>query len=113
MFLYKGGNKANISESKMWVFISKVYGLVKITQNEKNNSKISKMQAPGWKDRSAVNNLIIMNTIIENQRAQKLNKYMFFEDAVKCFDKLLLKDHLLEMYNLGYDPNTLKILHEM
>ena len=111
--IYKGGNKANISESKMGMFISKVYELVKTTQNEKSNSKISKMQAPGRKDRSPMNNLIIMNTIIENQRVQKLNTYMFFEDAVKCFDKLLLKDCLLEMYNLGYDPNTLKILHEM
>ena len=97
----------------MGMFISKVYELVKTTQNEKSNSKISKMQAPGRKDRSPMNNLIIMNTIIENQRVQKLNTYMFFEDAVKCFDKLLLKDCLLEMYNLGYDPNTLKILHEM
>ena len=95
------------------MFISKVYELVKTTQNEKSNSKISKMQAPERKDRSPMNNFIIMNTIIENQRVQKLNTYMFFEDAVKCFDKLLLKDCLLEMYNLGYDPNTLKILHEM
>ena len=54
-----------------------------------------------------------MNTIIENQRAQKLNTYMFFADAVKCFDKPWLKDCLLEMYVLGYDPNTLKILYEM
>ena len=38
---------------------------------------------------------------------------MFFADAVKCFDKLWLKDCLLEMYNLGYDPKTLKILYEM
>ena len=38
---------------------------------------------------------------------------MFFADAVKCFDKLWLKDCLLEMYNLGYNPNTLKILYEM
>ena len=38
---------------------------------------------------------------------------MFFSDAVKCFDKPWLKYCLLEMYNLGYDPNTLKILYEM
>ena len=74
---------------------------------------MSEMQTVGRKERSAMDNLIIMNTIIENQRAQKLNTYMFFADAVKCFNKLWLKDCLLEMYNLGYDPNTLKILHEM
>ena len=54
-----------------------------------------------------------MSTIIENQRPQKLNTYMFFADAVKRFDKLWLKDCLLEMYNLGYNPNTLKNLYEM
>ena len=53
-----------------------------------------------------MDNLIIMNTIIENQSARKLNTYMFFADAVKCFDKLWLKDcirNVKEMYNLGYD----------
>ena len=62
------------------------------------------MQAAERKERSAMDNLIIMNTIIENQREQKLNTYMFFADAVKCFYKLWLKDLL------GYDTNTLKIL---
>ena len=73
-----------------------------MTQNDKNNSKMSEMQVAGRKERSAMDNLIIINTIIENQIAQKLNAYMFFVDAVKCFDKLWLKDGLLEMYNLGY-----------
>ena len=71
---------------------------------KKNSSKMSEMQAAGRKERSVIDNLIIMSTIIENQRAQKLNTYMFFADPVKCFDKLC---------NLGYDPNTLKILYEM
>ena len=74
---------------------------------------MSEMQAAGRKERSAMDNLIIVNTIIENQRAQKLNTYMFFADAVKCFDKLWLKDCLLEMYNLGYDPSKIRILYEM
>ena len=74
---------------------------------KKNNRKMSEMQTAGRKDRSAMDNLIIMNTIIENQRTQKLNTYVFFADAVKCFDKLL------EMYNLGHDPSILKHLYEM
>ena len=113
----RASDKANISESQRVIFlvniISEVYELVKIIQNDKNNRKMSEMQAPGRKERSAMDNLVIMNIIIENQRAQKLNTYIFFADAVKCFDKLWLKDCLLEMYNLGYYPNTLKILYEM
>ena len=38
---------------------------------------------------------------------------MFIPDAFKCFDKLWLKDCLLEICNLSYDPNTLKVLYEM
>ena len=69
--IYKGSNKFNICESQSETFLvnitSKVYKLVKITQNEKNkNNKMSEMQATGRKERSAMNNLIIINTIIEN-----------------------------------------------
>ena len=44
---------------------------------------MSKIQTAGRKERPEMDNLIIMNTIMENQRAQKLNTYMFFADAVK------------------------------
>ena len=74
---------------------------------------MSEMQAARRKEMSGMDNSIIMKTIIEDQRAQKQNTCMFFGDAVKCFDKLWLKDYLLEMYNLGCDPSTLKILYEM
>ena len=59
---------------------------------------MSEMKEAGRKKRSAIDNLIIMNTIIENQRAQKLNTYLFFADAVKCLDKLWLKDCLLKAH---------------
>ena len=66
--IYKSGNKANISENQRGIFlvniISTLYDLVKITQNEKNNRKMSKMQTAGRKERSAMDNLIMMKTII-------------------------------------------------
>ena len=51
---------------------------------------MSEMQAAGRKERSAIDNLRIVNTITENQRAQKLNTYIFFADAVNYFNKQLL-----------------------
>ena len=65
------------------------------------------------RERSAMDNLIIMNNIMENQRAQKQNTCKSFADAVKCFDKLWLKDCLLEMYNFGSDPSTLANSYEI
>ena len=68
--IYKDCNKSKTNESQRGIFlviiISKVYELVKITQNEKNNSKMSEMQTAGRKKRSAMDNLIIMNNIIDN-----------------------------------------------
>ena len=31
----------------------------------------------------------------------------------KCFDKLWLKDYLMEIYNPGYNPGTIRSLHEI
>ena len=71
------------------------------------------MQTAGRKQRSAVDNLIILNSIIENQRKYKNKTYLFFADARKCFDKLRLKDCLIEMYNLGYSPGRIRSLHKI
>ena len=55
------------------------------------------MQTAGKKNRSTVDNIIIINAIIEKQRQSHKNTYLFFADAEKCFDKLQLKDCLIGM----------------
>ena len=74
---------------------------------------MSHMQTAGGKQRSVVDNLIILNSIIENQRQCRNKRYLFFADSKKCFDKLWLKEFLIEMYNLGYSPGTIKSLYEI
>ena len=72
------------------------------------------MQTAGQKQRSTVNNLIIVNSIKEeNQRQYKNKTYLFFADATKFFDKLWLKDCLIELYNLGYSPSTIRSLYKL
>ena len=48
--------------------VSKIYESALKTQNENKNENMSQMQTTGRKQRSAVDNLIILNVIIENQR---------------------------------------------
>ena len=91
--------------------VSKIYESALKIQNENKNENMSQMQAAGRKQRSAVDNLIILNSIIENQRQYKNKRYVFFAYAKKCFDKLWLKDCLIEMYNLGYSPGTIRSLY--
>ena len=74
---------------------------------------MSNMQTAGKKNRSTINNIIIINAMIEKQRQSHKNTYLFFADAEKCFDKLRLKDCLIDMEEIGYNRNDIKILCEM
>ena len=60
------------------------------------------MQTSRRKQRSAADNIIILNSAIKNQRQNKNKTYLFFADAKLFFDKLSLKDCLIEMYYIGY-----------
>ena len=62
-------------------------------------------------ERSTVDNLIILNSIIQNQRQNKSKTY-FFQMPKKCFDKLWLKDCLIEMHYLGYSLGTIRSSYE-
>ena len=46
---------------------------------------MSQIQTAGRKQRSTLDNLIILNSIIKNQRQNKNKTYLFFADAEKCF----------------------------
>ena len=107
--LYKGGgSKEKIQESQRGIFItnivSKAYEIVKKIQNEAIQSNMSNMHTAGTKNRSTMDNIIIINAIIEKQRQSHKNTYIFFADAEKCFDKLWLKDCLIDMEEIGYSP---------
>ena len=59
-----------------------------------------------------MDNIIIRSAIIKKRRTERLNTYLSFADAVKCFDKLWLKDCRIELKTLGYKHNDLKVLYE-
>ena len=44
------------------------------------------MQIAGKKQRSTMDNIVIVRAITEQRRIEKRNMYVFFADAVKCFD---------------------------
>ena len=66
-------------------------------QNMKSQSNMSNMQTAGTKNRSTMDNIILINAIIKNQRQGHKNTHLLFADAEKCFDKLWVKDWLIEM----------------
>ena len=87
--IYKGGVKEKIQENQIGMFlvniISKISNesILKI-QNENRNENMSQMEITGRKPRSAVDNLIILNWV-QNQNENKNRTYLFFQDAQKVF----------------------------
>ena len=115
--VYKGGNKERIQESQRGIFlmniVCKVYERVKKLQNENKQENTSSMQTAGKKNRSTINNLIIMNAIIKNQRQGTKNTYILYADSEKYFGKLCLKDSLIEIERMGYNKSDIKMLYEI
>ena len=76
---HKGGVKENIQQNQRGIFlvntVSKIYKSALKVQNENKNENMSQLQTAGRKQRSTVNNLIILNSIIENQRQNKNKTY--------------------------------------
>ena len=60
-----------------------------------------------------MDNMVIINAIIEKQRQSYKDTYLFFVDPEKYYDKLWLKDCLINMEEIGYKRNDIKILCEM
>ena len=67
------------------------YEKVKKLQNENKQTNISTIQTAGKKNRSTIDNLIIVNAIIGKQRQDHKNTYILFADAEIYFCKLWLE----------------------
>ena len=91
----------------------KVYERVKKLQNENKKANILSMKTTRKKNRSTMDNLIIMIAIIEKQRQDHKNTYILYTGEEKCYDKVILKDRLREMKRIAYVKNDIKILYEI
>ena len=69
---------------------------------KKIHKTMNQMECPGRTQRSTMDNILVMSTIIRKRRNKRLNTYLFFADTAKYFDKLWLKVCLIELKTLGY-----------
>ena len=106
-----------MEETQRGIFISnivsKVYEKVKKLQNENALTKMSQMQMGGRKNHSMIHNIIIVSAIIAENKKMKVPTYLYFADAEKCFDKLWLKDCIVELSYLGVPVEDLEMLYQL
>ena len=55
----------------------------------------------------------MMRAVIDNNRRLNIKTYCYFADAYKCFDKLWLKDCLVELWRAGMREREVYMLYEM
>ena len=104
---HKKGDKTLMS-NKRGLFltnnISKVYERVVKERNAvKYREGISEWANGGMKGRGGIDNIMIITSIIEQNKYLKRNTYLTFTDAEKCFDKLWLKDGIYDLWRSGTD----------
>ena len=94
--------------------LSKIYEKVEKNRNqEKIADYVSDLQTGGTKERATVDNFVILSEVIRRKRKLGKKCYLLFGDAVKCFDKLWLKDSLVELYKAGCDLQDIQMIYKM
>ena len=56
---------------------------------------------------------MVLGEILRRNRAMGKKTYVVFGDAVKCFDKLWLKDCLLEMFSAGCNLQDIQLMYQL
>ena len=94
--------------------VSKLYEKVLKNRNgEKINEYLSDYQSGGVQRRSPADNIIILSEILRQNKKLNRKTYIVYGDAVKCFDKLWLRDCLVELYKADCAPQDIQMMYTM
>ena len=94
--------------------LSKLYEkVIKNRNNDRVMEYISPYQSGGVRGKATVDNHIILSEVIRRNRKLGKKTYVVFGDAVKCFDKLWLRDALVEMYKAGCNMQDIQMMYKM
>ena len=78
--------------------VSKVFEKI---QDQESEIEYDPFQNGGQRGRGTVDNWMIVHAVIDEGKRLKKPVYFFFGDLVKCFDRLWLKDCVVDMYESG------------
>ena len=113
----KGKGDKKSMEARRGLFItstvSKLFEKVKIDRKSEDIEKgVSKFQAGGMKGKSTIDNIMTVNATVDYNMFIGSKTYLFFADAYKCFDKIGLKESIVDLSEI-LDKKEAKIIYEM
>ena len=105
-------------DSKRGLFLTNILSKMveKMIKNRRKStieSSLSPFQCGGTRKRGPGDNLFILNSAIEESRAEKKDLYLLFADLEKCFDQLWLKDCIKEINQAGMPAGEALYLYYM
>ena len=110
---HKKGPKEELS-NKRGLFLTNIVSKAYEKIMDKNSSvKFEKSQNGGQKRRGTVDNWMMMMAVVDEGKRLKKPVYLFFADLVKCFDRLWLKDCLIDLHSCGMREKEVLLLYLM
>ena len=102
----KGKGDLQAMGSKRGLFLTNILSKVveKLIKNRTKptvESGMSEFQCGGVTKRGIGDNLLIVNSVVEEFRAEKKDLFILFADLEKCFDQLWLRDCIKELVEAG------------
>ena len=114
----KKANKRMYMNYKRGLFLTNILSkCMETIQRNRNKKALNKNMQPfqngGVNERSTTDNLFMMNNTIVEFRKQGKDLYIIFGDLEKCFDKLYLKDCIIELIEAGMPIEEAMYIYEM
>ena len=112
--IYKNKGAKLEMENRRGIFLTMI--LSKFFENmilRNDTSRMYPWQNGGGKRRSDIDNSLIINAIIDNNRRLNKKTYFIFADAVKCFDNLWLQDCLIDLCDLGMREREIALIYQL
>eukprot|EP00111_Clytia_hemisphaerica_P015501 TCONS_00045769-protein len=116
--IYKNKGSRNEMKNQRGIFItnvvSKIFERVLLNRNrELIESSMSPFQCGGRKKRGIADHLFTLKRMIESYKEKRKVLYVFYGDLEKCFDKLWLKDSIIELWKTGMNPKEIMLVYNM
>ena len=114
----KGKGDQQLMKNKRGLFLTNIISkvmekMIKNRTKAKVEEGMTPFQCGGVKLRGIGDNLLLMNTVIEEFRVENKDLYILFADLERCFDQLWLKDCIREVVEAGMPAAEAAYIYKM
>ena len=112
--IFKKGMRTDLSNQR-GLFLTNVVSKLfeKVVEGKIGNVKFDVFQCGGTKGRATIDNWIVTMAVVDEGKRLKKNVYIFFADLVKCFDRLWLKDCLVDLHEAGAREKEIRVIYKL